>query len=265
MKSDEQIARELQEEEFKEVAIQDRSNNPPQIPENPSPAPYYDNHAGFQPMPQTQPVYSNVPQQPYYQPGPSVVLETIPLNPKFQRIIAYSRTTRWIAILDAILCFIYILTGLFVLVLLIFLPILGYFGGARLLKPLLIAYMIYEILVTILRIALIAMANNIIYTILTVLTIIFTISIFVFLVKFYRMLNDITPLERLEILTIMRGPLQARQPDLNNPPVVYGVPANYQQYQGQPNNYPQYQPQPAQPFQPGQQPYMTGPGYRLGN
>ncbi|CAG9323796.1 unnamed protein product [Blepharisma stoltei] len=266
MKSDEQIAKELQDEdlrgeEFKEVAIQDRTNELPLHSLQPisnGPAPFYDNHAGFSPMPLPA---NNIQQV------PAVIIDPVPLNPKYLKVLKFASTTKWIAILDCLLCFIYILTGLFVLILLIFLPVLGYFGGAKLLRPLLVAYMIYQILVTILRIALIAIADNAIYTVLTVFIIIFTIAIFVFLVKFFRLLGDVTPQERLEILELMKGNRGARQPAMNNPPqIVYGIPAQYppQQYQPQQYQPQQYQAQQYQPQQPAQ-PYFPGTGYKLDN
>lgn len=233
-KSDEQIARDFQDAEFREIEIRDASPRPNQ-PIQPNyvigqPV-YQPANTGFHPMYMQAPITSQGTQPPYYpQQYPAegmpynqpTVNAISPQDEKFLRILHFARFVRWMAVFDCIIIFLFILGGLIFLLILVPLPIMGYFSGRYLNRHLAMAYMVFIVLIIALRIAVMAIVDYLAFYILTIIVILIELIILRYVLIFFKLLGTISLDERRQLLTIQNGPI-ARLPNMVNNPAPQQV------------------------------------------
>lgn len=190
-----------QDSEFREIQIQDQSENPRSpfilIPAGSRPG-------GFQPI-----TISNL---------ESVAPIIAPLDErdlKYQKVLKSSRVMRLLSSLDTILCFFYVLIGFYVLLFLVVFGILGYVSAYKLLRPLSMSYIIILIVVMILKI-LLAANEGLIGAVLMIMYFIVEGFILFYSLKFFRLLGTLDPQERLELLMLQNGPINSRSSRLMN-------------------------------------------------
>lgn len=221
-KSDEQMARELQDAEFREIEIRDASPQPPQPSYVMGQPVYQPANTGFHPLYMQAPIISQTQQGPYYpQQYPAdglpynqpTVTNISPQDQKFNRILHFARFVRWMAVFDCIIIFLFILGGLIFLLILVPLPVMGFFAGRYLSRPLSVAYAAFIVIIIALRIAIMAIMDDIVFYILSVIVIMIELIILRYVIVFFRLLRGITLDERKQLLTIQNGPM-ARQPNL---------------------------------------------------
>lgn len=158
------------------------SYNPSQYPVT------YAYHQGQNPQmmgSQPQPGYPNIISQP-------VVALEIQSEPALSTnqiiLLAYARSVRWFSVIDVFILVIYVLTFFWLLVLLP-LPILGYFSGYRLSRPLSVTYMVFIILMIVLRVLLMALFQYVVFIVLAMIAIIFEVFIFIRVVRFFKLMG----------------------------------------------------------------------------
>jgi hypothetical protein len=128
-----------------------------------------------------------------------VVLE-IQSEPAMSRnqvmLLHYARTVRWFAVIDCFILIIYVLVFFWLLILLP-LPILGYFSGYRLNRPLAAAYIIFIMLMIILRVLLMAVFQYVVFIVLALIAIAFEVFIMIRVIRFFRLMGtmNLTELE----------------------------------------------------------------------
>jgi len=205
-------ARELNEQEFNEVQIRDLSGPGayPQFGSNAfSPQPVYEvGNAGFRPVeldrPYPPPLNNGQPIQVVMEQAPGIT----PPNARdirFQMVLSQARIIKWIAVVETLFCILFIVSGLFFLIFLLILPIMGYFAGRRLSRRLTIAFIVYLVLIIILRIILIAVINNTFFRIIEVIMILINLGFMRYSIRFYRLLGTLDPSERAELLILQNG------------------------------------------------------------
>lgn len=118
------------------------------------------------------------------------------------------------AIFDCLLVLIFIASGLYPLIILIPLPIMGYFAGRNLSRCLLIAYMIFIILMIIFRAILVLVIDYVLFTILTIFVIIMEIVFFGYCIKLFKLLRTISEDERLHLYYIITNKYEQERQNL---------------------------------------------------
>lgn len=168
---------------------------PPAYPRATGPAqPYY----GYGQPAYSQPQYS---QQPLYVSQPAVAMAVVqperPITPKQHTVFVYARGIRWMAIADCFIVLIYILILFFWLLILLPLPILGYYAGYYLNRGLAVAYLVFEVLMIALRVVFMILFPNIVFIVLSSIAIVFEVIIIGFIVRFIILVGELSP-EELE-------------------------------------------------------------------
>jgi len=106
-----------------------------------------------------------------------------------------ARFIKWMAILDCFICLLFVLSGIYFLLALICLPILGYFAGRNYNGRLCIAYAVYLVVMLVLRTVLIIVVEDLIYTVVqTLVMFVEAFSVWV-LVRFYKETQKLSPEE----------------------------------------------------------------------
>jgi hypothetical protein len=97
------------------------------------------------------------------------------------------------AIADCFIVLIYILILFFWLLILLPLPILGYYAGYYLHRGLAVAYLAFEVLMIALRVLFMVFFPDIAFIVLSSLAIIFEIIIIGFIIRFIMLVGELTP------------------------------------------------------------------------
>ncbi|CAG9318667.1 unnamed protein product [Blepharisma stoltei] len=132
-------------------------------------------------------------------------------NAVYSSIIGYAKFTRWYSIIDCLICLIFLISEFYYLVLLIFVPIIGYLAGYHLNKLLLTGYIIYEVIISVIRVLIIPISNFLLFKVLTTMTVIFTFFIVLFLIRFYRHLGKINEEEKQEIHVLLHKRIKSHE------------------------------------------------------
>jgi len=106
-------------------------------------------------------------------------------------LMQYARSVRWFSVIDCFILVIYVLTFFWLLVLLP-LPILGYFSGYKLNRPLAIAYIVFIILMILLRILLMAVLQYVVFIVLALIAIVFEVFILIRVLRFFRLMGQMS-------------------------------------------------------------------------
>lgn len=204
-------------DEFQEIIIEDRSPNTINLENS--------NNPGFQGVPVG---YLN-------QQGQNE-------NVLYSQVRRLANLVKVGSVTNSILCFTFIVSGIYILSVLSFLPVIGYFGAQRLNRRLLILYLVFTAFIIIIRLGLIRAAVRLEYIFVAFISTVFSIIFFVYSVKLIRIIGKITSNERLEILELMNKPYDPRreklqnegptvllQPEMQNVPRFVGVPMQFQQ------------------------------------
>ena len=233
MYSQEGKAREFNEQDFKEVQIRDFSgagSYPSYAANTFSPQPAYESsNPGFRPVeldrPYPPPLNNGQPIQLVMEQAPGISPPNA-RDVKFQIVLSQARVIKWIAVVETLFCILFIVSGLFFLIFLLILPILGYFAARRLSRRLMLAFMLYLILIIILRIILIAVVDNTFFRIIEVIMILINLGFLRYSIRFYRLLGTIDPQEKAELLILQNGvsrnppPSNAQDPAMQFQPEV---------------------------------------------
>ncbi|CAG9335982.1 unnamed protein product [Blepharisma stoltei] len=192
MSSDIQIPIKFNDSDFREVQIQDQSENPRSpfilIPAGSRPG-------GFQPIPLSQ--LNSV---------PPLVSPLDPKDIKYKNVLKSSKKVRYISILDMVYCLSYIIIGEFILVFLVIFGLLGFFSSYKLHRSLSMSYIITLMFVMILKLLIAADENELGFAGLMILYFILEGISLYFSIKFFKILGTLEPKERLELLALQNGP-----------------------------------------------------------
>lgn len=93
-----------------------------------------------------------------------VLIPETDLSPRLQQVMSNARVVRCAAIIDSLFCLLFIVGGVYYMVAVIILPILGYAGARSMNRGLTLLYLIYLISIIGVRIGLIAMVGEDAYT-----------------------------------------------------------------------------------------------------
>ncbi|CAG9315346.1 unnamed protein product [Blepharisma stoltei] len=196
MNSGVQIPVQFHDSDFREVQIQDQSENPKSpfimIPAGSRPG-------GFQPIALSQ--LDSV---------PPIVSPLDPKDIKYRTVLKHSKRMRLLTILDMILCLLYLLIGQYILLFLAFFALLGFFSSFKLSRGLLMSYIITLIFIMILKI-LLAAEGGAVAAVLMILYFVVEAIILYFAIKFFKLLGTLEPQERLELLMLQNGPVSSNQ------------------------------------------------------
>lgn len=134
---------------------------------------------------------------------------------KFGQVIQFGKFLKWVSAIEFFTIFTYLILGLaFFLFLLVF-PILGFFGARKIYKPFGVVYLMYLIGSVLLRIILMATFAYIPFIIIGCFAVVFNLICIRFLVRFLKVVKDLSPEEREELLILQNG-VPARRSNLND-------------------------------------------------
>ena len=204
MKTDEEVAREMQAQEYEVYS----GANP--------------NRDSYGPPPPSHFMGSAMSYQ------PPMVIPITQRDVKFQNVLRFSRFVKWMSIVDSVICLLFIF-GLFPLMILIFLPIMGFLSSQKLNRKLAIGYLVCLAVIAILRLLLAIFAYYWFFRILQILIIIFEIVVARYVLKFYSLLGTLTEQERQELLILQNGIYYPNQGALQYP--NQGLQVNHPQNQ----------------------------------
>ena len=121
-------------------------------------------------------------------------------NYKIEMSIRYGRFVRWMAIFDVLIVILYVLSGVFFLLLLLPLPFLGYFAGRRFNRPCALAYGVFLVVMVALRILLMVFFFEVLLVVFMTIGIVLEIIVFYFVVQFYRVVGTLDEQEKADAI-----------------------------------------------------------------
>lgn len=124
---------------------------------------------------------------------------------KFSQVIQFGKFVKWVSIIEFFMIFTYLILGLpFLLILLIF-PIIGFFAAKKIYKPLGVVYLMYLLASVIVRLILMVYLMNLAFIIVGSFIIVFNSICIRYLVKFLKILKELSPEDRAELLVLQNG------------------------------------------------------------
>jgi hypothetical protein len=241
MKADEQVARDVHDAEFKEIQLRDASDHQPSESSLTHAPIYQAGNTGYSP----QSVFSayQLPQNPQ---AAAVQSES---NQVQHRVLRMQKMLKWLSVADIVAILFFMVGMYFFLLVLLPLPLFGFFAARRLSRPLTICYSVWMCFEVLIRLVLeFVTGNYIAFYVINFLLIVFDIWVLVVVIRFFRLLGQITA---TELQDLKNGVVEQNQLQLSEQPQG--------QSQFQPQFQPHLQPQPqSQPqFQPEFQPQFS--------
>ena len=128
------------------------------------------------------------------------------------------------SVIEFFLIFTYIIVGALFLLVLLFIPVLGFIAGKKLNKCLTIFYLGYLMLSILVRIILIVAYKNVIFIVIGTLVIVSNLIAIRYLIKFLSLLKSLTDQEKTELLILQNG-VPSRKSDVQYPQenINYGL------------------------------------------
>lgn len=191
MKSDEEIAQEMQAKEYQDLQLREQPPYPDilYVPNNPLPQ-----HAGFQP--------SNAP--PMTEHGPSAPMDQMIQEPTM-KLLYYAKIVRWVSVIEAIISFVFLIMRFGPLALLALISFSGYIAGLKFHKGWSIVFMLFICLELIAKFVLILIHGRVLEIVVFGL-ISFAVDLYILALtfRFFRLLRRVTEVERLELICLRK-------------------------------------------------------------
>ena len=124
---------------------------------------------------------------------------------KFSQVIQFGKFVKWVSIIEFFIILTYLILGLAFLLILFIFPVLGFFAAKKIYKPLGVVYLMYLIASVIIRLILIVYFTNLAFIIVGSFIIVFNIICIRYLVKFLKVLKELSPEDRAELLVLQNG------------------------------------------------------------
>lgn len=124
---------------------------------------------------------------------------------KFNTIRHYAKIVKTMSVIDLLLMLLFLIGGVFYLVILMPLPIAGYLAGYKLNRNCCIGYMVFLVCIVAIRIAFIVVIGRLIYTLVQTAIILMELGVLRFVFVFYKMLGILSQQERQELLIVQHS------------------------------------------------------------
>ncbi|OMJ92931.1 hypothetical protein SteCoe_4140 [Stentor coeruleus] len=141
---------------------------------------------------------------------------------KFTQVIHFAKFMKWMSLLEFLMVFTYIIPGTIFLLVLLFVPVLGFIAAKKLHKCLGITYLVYLMLSILLRVILMVATGNLIFIIVGTLIIVSNLIAIRYLVKLLKIIKSLSDLEKRELLILQNGiPMRKPENDIQIPQLNY--------------------------------------------
>lgn len=134
---------------------------------------------------------------------------------KFSQVIQFGKFLRWVSAIEFFTVFTYLILGLVFFLFLLVFPILGFFAAKKIYKPFGVVYLMYLIGSILLRIILMATFAYLPFIIVGSFAVVFNLICIRFLVRFLKIVKELSPEDRAELLILQNG-VPARRNNLND-------------------------------------------------